>query len=116
MGAAFLFLNQSPDFQGSDLEMSATETIFRAACMVKGEIYEGFNHFEAFMVAVNLGRATTDDYGELNHQEGFTTSTGRFVDREEAYQIALRAQQCAPMNFGPYDAIIGKQLLAENVF
>jgi len=70
----------------------ATEKIASAALKYGGKIYEGLNHGFALNTILDetKGAATMHDI-----QDGFTTSHGRFVSREEAYKIADKQKQLA---------------------
>jgi hypothetical protein len=88
-----LVINMSPnEFVGCVAE-SRPETIVAAAAMVHGKLYTDYDHHSAFYQAVDDGTADENDFLTDIHQEGFLTSTGRFVSREEALQIARAARQ-----------------------
>jgi len=73
----------------------AGETVKNAAVRIDGKVYEGPNHGVALdRAATELGK-TQDELLELidGSNDGFVTSTGRFVSREEADQIAKGAGQ-----------------------
>jgi hypothetical protein len=60
-----------------------------------GKIYNDTNHGSAYMTAAEeLGVDVDDIFASWD--EGFLTNTGRFVDREEAYKIAMAAKQHRP--------------------
>lgn len=59
----------------------------------KEDIIRGHNHavcMEYFYYAFNLDESNRDMEFEV---QGFVTTEGRFVDRQEAYQIAKEAKQ-----------------------
>lgn len=71
--------------------MSA-EHIVAAAIRKDDKVFKDFDHGSAYQTAgTALGINWEDAYGTW--EEGFLTNTGRFVDRDEAYVIAKRAQQ-----------------------
>jgi hypothetical protein len=65
------------------------ERITAAAVKTEKGVYTGRLHSDATTAAVKAGAGAT-------LEEGFTTSTGRFVDRDEAYQIAEQGGQLSP--------------------
>jgi hypothetical protein len=79
----------------------APETITLSAIKLpSGVVYTGFNHSAAYAKAVEArewnGLSAYDVYlgkGKFECIEGFVTSTGRFVDRQEGYVIATAAAQ-----------------------
>jgi hypothetical protein len=74
------------------------ETINKAAIKFPtGEVTEGQFHFEALEKGQDQGLKWKQ--GE-RYEEGFTTSTGRFVDREEALRIAQANDQVKPYEQG----------------
>lgn len=99
---------EQPQFRGNTLTLTAgfqppkrtgVEHIKEAAVKLKddGKIYTGAAHFDALEKAMKENRKI--NYGDSNlgdkYDSGFTTSTGRFVSREEAATIAENAQQTA---------------------
>jgi hypothetical protein len=67
-----------------------------------GEIFTGLRHIDAFVKAYERsGTRFRDD------QMGFVTSTGRFVSRKEAAQIAYNAGQIR----APKDELFNDDLL-----
>ena len=70
------------------------ETIVSSAIKVDDKIHTGVNHAE---IADNIGILENEmDQEGLDVVSGFVTSEGRFVDREEALQIAGRSGQADP--------------------
>lgn len=62
-----------------------------AAVQINGKIYRGNMHYEA---VENAAKELGVDFSTLEHQgEGFVTSKGRFVSREEAAKIAKGQKQ-----------------------
>lgn len=84
------------DMQAADRATEPTiegqERIVAAAVRVNGEIFTGSNHA---MAASEAARLRGVDIGklDLNDIDGWFTSSGRYVGREEAAQIADRASQ-----------------------
>jgi hypothetical protein len=71
-------------FSGGGLSTSAAEKVKSAALQYKGQTYEGLNHGYA------LGDIM-DKFGDIamkDIKDGFTTTHGRFVSREEAFDLA----------------------------
>ncbi len=71
------------------------EKISAAAVRCNGDkVFTGANHLECWMKITQLAvdEKTKADY-MTNHEDGFVTSSGRFVDREEAFHIAKHNQQ-----------------------
>ncbi len=81
--------------------VEAPETIGEAAVKVGGKIYTAENHIRALdKAAEELGVPVTDlfdrkegDPGFITADDGFVTSTGRYVQRTEAHEIAKKADQ-----------------------
>lgn len=77
-----------------------SETIERAAVLKDGKVYDvprpGRHHTALRLVCESLA---LDFIGE--HEQGFVTSTGRFVGREEAWALANAAGQVKPREWGP---------------
>ena len=75
---------------GKELSESAGETIAEAALRTKDRLFTGRTHAEAF----EKGRGVFDKLKKASEvEQGFTTSTGRFVNRKEALEIAKRSGQ-----------------------
>ena len=84
-----------------------------------GLVFAGWRHGECFMLVEvwldGLSQSDRPQYYRLTlggewWVEGFLTSTGRFVDREEAWRIARTAGQLRP------DAEPEGSLLSENLY
>lgn len=86
---------------------TAPERIVSASIRHKGREWDGGQHFEAFDNAAEDG-LSEDDLFEA--EQGFRTSTGRFVDRKEAARIAEAARQ---VSRAPED--VGAELLAHEL-
>lgn len=56
-------------------------------------IEKAMNHATCFSIAYNRYGTAFVDRDHSKDRQGFITTSGRFVDREEAYQIALAAGQ-----------------------
>lgn len=80
------------------------KTIISAAIKLKGIVVEGYEPRDVILSVPSPGRhnhvlwwahthAFDAIYGMTGKDQGFLTSTGRFVDREEAYEIAKAAGQ-----------------------
>jgi hypothetical protein len=67
------------------------EKIVSGAIRYKGEVFTGQFHADAVRKIWELYPETQEDMSDL--EEGFMTSTGRFVDRKEAGEIAEKATQ-----------------------
>jgi hypothetical protein len=83
-----------PEQEQKKPESKEPEKIVAAASKRGEEVRTGTTHFEA-----------EEDWG-LPEKRGFMTNTGRFVSREEAYQIAAKAKQAK----GAYEGAEGRQL------
>jgi hypothetical protein len=74
-----------------------TETIGPAATNVEGKIFAGKNHTETTEAAAKAKNMDFDEFIDKHTddqvQHGFLTSTGRFVDRDEALSIARKNDQ-----------------------
>jgi hypothetical protein len=68
------------------------ERISKAALRLGNKIYEGNSHFDA-LTKMNLENPGWRDSGLGTPEDGFMTNTKRFVDRDEADIIALKAEQ-----------------------
>lgn len=76
-----------------------------------GTIFEGTFHAECWYEAYSKGKIAEDpSEGEFINlierykvDEGFTTTTGRFVDRSEAYDISVAALQRPAEEPGEFD-------------
>lgn len=89
--------HQAPVTHGSDKQ---AERIASAATrLTDGSIYTGQLHGDAYASACSAHRQTTESrYHKLFEQaeDGFTTSAGRFVSRDEAYRLAVKCGQLNP--------------------
>ncbi|MFA5998173.1 MAG: hypothetical protein WC814_02190 [Candidatus Paceibacterota bacterium] len=78
--------------EGGDRARVTPESIQSAAIRFNGGTYTGINH----AYAIRQLEKEHPDWQSVNKepvQEGFLTSAGRFVDRDEAGEIAERASQ-----------------------
>lgn len=64
-------------------------TITHAAILHKGQIWTGRRHFQIIRDILQTGVSKVSS----DSPQGFLTSTGQFVDREEAAQIAFLSGQ-----------------------
>jgi hypothetical protein len=72
--------------------MTARERVSQAAVKVRGRVFEGMSHRVAvFVAAKSLGLEPSTVWADMT--AGFITTTGRFVSRAEAWNIAKRARQ-----------------------
>lgn len=87
---------------GSSVEY-VPESISLAALMYRGEVFSGASHKD---IALKLKRKYSDaskiSVEEL--EDGFLTSTGRFVSREEATEIAKACGQIPMDHKEPLDS------------
>lgn len=72
-----------------------TEKIICAAVKYKDEIFRGHRHCHAIAamrdkLSYNMTRR---DMERINEEQGFMTSENRFVDRKEAFEIAVNGGQ-----------------------
>jgi hypothetical protein len=82
------------------------EKIVLAAITFKGEIYVGRRHCEILRYIKE--RTGAKKVGG-QWPQGFVTSEGRFVEREEAAKIALKSGQIEKLKFSSY------QLFSEEI-
>jgi len=78
--------------------MMTNEKLAAAALRVGTETYTGRTHFMAMRKIIELpdiDKSTIADMA-MQAEDGFVTDTGRFVDRHEAFEIAVAAGQIAP--------------------
>ena len=64
------------------------EIVICAAIKIKGQIFRGNRHNDCFLSA---RQRFGDELKVLRDEQGFITSTGRYVDREEGYQLQINA-------------------------
>ncbi|MDD5318797.1 MAG: hypothetical protein PHF79_03215 [Candidatus Pacebacteria bacterium] len=76
----------------SAVEQEKNEAISAAALEYEGELFTAHSHAEAFLL---LEKARPNFIDSEVH-DGFITTTGRFVDRDEALEIAKQTQQVSP--------------------
>jgi hypothetical protein len=70
------------------------ESLSSAAVRVdKEHVFKSDVHTEAYAKARKAGHITGDDIGGPRVEEGFITTAGRFVGRQEGYNLADRAMQ-----------------------
>jgi hypothetical protein len=68
------------------------ETIAAAAIKIKGELFQGGTHGDAWQIAL-IDHPEFDTEPDLQIDSGFLTSTNRYVTREEGMEIAKKAEQ-----------------------
>lgn len=61
-----------------------------------GAVFSGFRHGHCLYTMVALTGKRSCEVGE--HIQGFLTNKNRFVDRKEAFQIALKQNQILDLN------------------
>ncbi|MFT4115421.1 hypothetical protein [Bradyrhizobium sp.] len=98
----------SPEEKAALGATDGQETITSAAIRYDGHVFEGALHSDAYEAAAS---ATGRDFGEVisatkPQDSGFLTSSGRFVDREEAARIANGARQTTHQ----VDELVGEHL------
>lgn len=84
------------EFGGGGGGVSVPETVKSAALRIPstGEVFEGANHGHAFGdIMDKYPNLDMNNFGKLGIQDGFTTSKGRFISREEAMSLAIRRNQ-----------------------
>lgn len=82
--------------------LSPGEKVGSPAVVVNGKIYKGENHWEALNAAAkeNTDAQMADYVGEKGDlADGFVTTAGRFVSRQDAAKIALARGQVPPEAF-----------------
>jgi len=85
-----------------------------------GEVHEGISHGDALNAALNSKKYSEMTAYSVPWEEGFTTSEGRYVDREEAARIAGIAskENMSPASRGileKREAEKGRKLISEDV-
>lgn len=84
------------DSKASKAMMDTPEKVAQPAIKGQdGKVYTGVNHGDAYNKYEGTFKDVFDK-GRNKYEEGFTTSTGRFVDREEAMKIAKKNDQVNP--------------------
>jgi hypothetical protein len=68
--------------------MGICKIIASAVRMKDGKVFTGKRHNHAIEAAYNAGYRD-----QLDLEQGFVTSTGEYVDREEAAKIAFQSKQ-----------------------
>ncbi len=91
------------------------ETILCAAIDYNGVIIPGFRHGTCYATLKMLVKGIKDDDLPGRDKQGFLTSTGRYVDRKEAWFIAKRHNQ---IKFGLEASENGEDsmLISENLY
>ncbi len=70
---------------------NSKEFIVCSAINYKGQIVTGISCREAINIILFFDKSPNEE--EIKNNQGFITSTNRFVDRSEAYHIAKAADQ-----------------------
>ena len=85
------------------IEQCGLEKISSAAVrLTNGHVYTGLFHGDALEIARKVYANKSESYyGRLfgKSEDGFVTSKGKFVDREEAYKMAVKACQIKPKSY-----------------
>lgn len=81
-----------------DVPAVEAEKIKAAAVKINEQVFEGANHTDALQQAAEAAGVTLEEMADRLPKEksdvnGFVTTDGRYVDREEAYRIAKAAEQ-----------------------
>jgi hypothetical protein len=93
--------------------VSKPESVKSAALQYKGETIEGVNHGDALNTIMSRqGGIPESDFAKI--KEGFTTTKGRFVSREEAFDIAKERDQIDQKTLDSLTAE-SKMLLSEDL-
>lgn len=74
-------------------DSSEKEFVKAAAARIDGKVFEAPDHHSAFFKAMDAGLVSEDDFLGPRHEEGFVTNTGRWLDREEAFELGKRNRQ-----------------------
>lgn len=95
-------------------ELPFEETVSKAALQYKGELFEGKNH--GFALGDIMDKHPDIDLKDWQKdiKEGFTTSHGRFISREEAFDMARDKGQIDPKVL-PALTADSKMLLSEDL-
>ncbi len=86
------FRHEKPKQPTPEMMPEKVEKIASAALKIKGELYEGPTHGDAWNSAL-MKHPEFDTGNDLEIDEGFLTSLGRFVTREEGKEIAEKSAQ-----------------------
>jgi len=99
--AGVMVVGPRPGTVGSGITAKGPETIKSAAMKYKGEIFENQNHGMAFNDIMDK-YPTEMSWHDI--KDGFTTTHGRFISREEAFQLAAQKSQIDPKVMRAYKA------------
>jgi|SRR3989344_6463657 len=88
------------------------ERIRCAAIKYKDEYFTGTTHADAWRDMTGKYPETVLSYDDGDRLDGFMTDTDRFVDREEALKIALKANQVVD---GKEGSALGGTLASEDL-
>lgn len=83
-----------------------TEKIAAAALKARDQVYTGPTHAACMNAILTDERLTSDQKVAmlLDTDDGFVTNTGRFVSREEAFQIAQAQKQMTDHQYSEPEA------------
>jgi hypothetical protein len=91
------FINHVEGGSSKELNLSGNETVRTAASKIGDKVYEGSNHLDAIKKAADERgedvMQTLNLFNEGKASDGWITSAGRFVDRDEATRIATKSGQ-----------------------
>lgn len=83
------------------------EIITHSAILYNGEIFLGKRHPNCIRSIIDIKHVPKV---EARHPQGFYTNKGRFLDREEAAELALANGQCKKLKFN------SKELFSEDLW
>ena len=81
-------------------DVEKRERLACAAIRYKGEMFRGTIHADAFALLVRKYPKCDSDTPLKGFSEGFLTTTGRFVNKKAAREIAEREDQWKPIPGG----------------
>lgn len=84
--------------------IQAVEKVKMAAVRIGGEVFTGQMHF----MAMEQAKVALTNFDELKEtmEQGFVTTTGRFIDREEAGKLADAVGQLEHLSEGEHDSAV----------
>ena len=99
-GAMFPASTENIDLSELEEDDAGKESIKSAALKFNGKIYTGIDHAEAAMKLMDENNGEWPTFGD--YEEGFMTNKDRFVDRDEAHDIAAARDQLTDPDDGKY--------------
>jgi hypothetical protein len=113
IGEVSEYLNPTPKVAGG--EMAAPDRIASPAIMSKeGKVFTGINHGDAWQNLEDAGH-TVMPATNFAASQGFLTSKGRFVSREQAVDIAEAAKQINTKDSSKPKTFMTKKLISEDL-